>query len=150
MRLCRLPTYPTTTSGPSGDRARDHFRCSHSSRSWAPNAAESMPGEGLLRLQAANVDLGAAEAEARADARAGHFVRFRVQDTGPGIAEEALQRVFERFYRADEARAGGGSGLGLAIVKLLVTLHGGQVEARNHPEGGAVLTVSLPRQPLGP
>ena len=51
LRLCRLPTYPTTTSGPSGDRARDHFRCSQSSRSWAPNAAESMPG-----VQTAAVD----------------------------------------------------------------------------------------------
>lgn len=77
-------------------------------------------------------------------------VTLSVQDTGPGIAEEALHRVFERFYRADEARAGDGSGLGLAIVKLLVTLHGGQVEASNHPQGGTVLTVSLPRQPLRP
>ncbi len=69
-----------------------------------------------------------------------------VQDTGPGIAEEALERVFERFFRADEARSDVGSGLGLAIVKLLVTLHGGQVDVSNHTEGGAVLRVSLPRQ----
>jgi signal transduction histidine kinase len=56
--------------------------------------------------------------------------------------------VFDRFYRADPSRtrpAGSSScGLGLAIVRQIVTAHGGRVEARNHPEGGAWLQVALP------
>lgn len=69
-----------------------------------------------------------------------------VRDTGPGIRREALGRVFDRFYQDDTARLEGGSGLGLAIVESLIGLHGGHVEARNHPEGGAELYVTLPRR----
>jgi signal transduction histidine kinase len=70
----------------------------------------------------------------------------QLSDTGPGIPEEALPRLFDRFYRADgsRARAYGGSGLGLTIAKLLTELHGGTVTAANRPEGGAVFTVTLP------
>ncbi len=72
---------------------------------------------------------------------------LRVRDSGTGIPEDALPRLFERFYRADSsrARASGGSGLGLSIARAIVTLHGGTIEARNHPEGGAEFTVRLPR-----
>ena len=71
---------------------------------------------------------------------------LQVRDHGPGIPETELELVFGRFYRTDEARtrAGGGSGLGLSIVRSLVMLHGGTVTAANHPEGGAVLSLSLP------
>ena len=68
-------------------------------------------------------------------------VTLRVRDTGPGLAEGVEARVFERFYHSDAGSSG--SGLGLAIVKLLVELHGGQVEATNAPEGGAVFRVSF-------
>ena len=73
-------------------------------------------------------------------------VCLRVADQGPGIPEVDLQRIFERFYRVDKARSRetGGTGLGLSIVRHLVGLHGGDVQAANRPEGGAVFTVRLP------
>jgi two-component system, OmpR family, phosphate regulon sensor histidine kinase PhoR len=69
-----------------------------------------------------------------------------VSDEGPGIPEEDLSRVFERFYRVDKSRARdpGGTGLGLAIVKHLVELHKGTVRAENQPDGGARVSVRLP------
>jgi len=68
-----------------------------------------------------------------------------VRDTGPGLPEDDLTRVFERFYRVDKSRARpGGTGLGLAIVKHLVQVMGGTVTAANQPGGGAVFTVRLP------
>jgi two-component system, OmpR family, phosphate regulon sensor histidine kinase PhoR len=81
--------------------------------------------------------------------RRGARIALLVTDTGPGIPEADLPRVFERFYRVDKsrtrgARDPGGTGLGLAIVKHLVELHGGKATAANRPEGGAVLTVELP------
>jgi two-component system, OmpR family, phosphate regulon sensor histidine kinase PhoR len=78
-------------------------------------------------------------------------IRLTVADEGPGIPEQDLPRVFERFYRVDKARSRGeadpgGTGLGLAIVKHLVELHGGRVTAANRPGGGALFTIDLPAQ----
>lgn len=67
-----------------------------------------------------------------------------VEDEGPGIAEEDLPHVFERFYRSEESRAMPGSGLGLSIVHRVVERHAGTVTAGAGPSGGALLTVSLP------
>ncbi|MCC6164127.1 MAG: PAS domain-containing protein [Acidobacteria bacterium] len=78
----------------------------------------------------------------------GNRVRLSVADTGHGIPDAELSRVFERFYRVDKARSreSGGTGLGLSIVRHLVELHGGQVSAGNRTDGsGAVFTVTLPR-----
>ncbi|MGE5244030.1 MAG: ATP-binding protein [Betaproteobacteria bacterium] len=74
-------------------------------------------------------------------------ILLMVSDEGPGIPEADLPRVFERFYRVDKSRARdpGGTGLGLSIVKHLVTLHGGEVRAENRPEGGARVTIAIPR-----
>jgi two-component system phosphate regulon sensor histidine kinase PhoR len=68
-----------------------------------------------------------------------------VEDEGPGIPENDLARVFERFYRVDKSRARdpGGTGLGLAIVRHLVELHGGRVVAANRPSDGAQFTILL-------
>ena len=72
-------------------------------------------------------------------------VALTVSDQGPGIPEEDLSRVFERFYRVDKSRTRdpGGTGLGLAIVKHLVELHGGAVRVENRPEGGARFTITI-------
>ena len=78
--------------------------------------------------------------------RAGMQVQVSVRDYGPGIPEDALPHIFERFYRADRSRsrAEGGSGLGLAIALHLAEAHGGTLVAANLPQGGAVFTLSLP------
>jgi two-component system sensor histidine kinase MprB len=67
-----------------------------------------------------------------------------VRDHGPGIAEEDLPHVFDRFYRAAAARHLPGSGLGLSIVRQVAQSHGGEVAAENAPDGGAVFRLRLP------
>lgn len=69
---------------------------------------------------------------------------LEVRDHGPGIEDHDLPHLFERFYRADSARGSRGAGLGLAIVDKVAGDHGWQVEAGNHPDGGARLAVSFP------
>ena len=88
---------------------------------------------------------GRIELEAHAD---GDRVLLMVGDYGPGIPEQDLARVFERFYRVDKSRTGdpGGTGLGLSIVRHLVELQGGKVSAANRPEGGAIFTIALPHR----
>jgi two-component system phosphate regulon sensor histidine kinase PhoR len=73
-------------------------------------------------------------------------VEFTVEDFGPGIASEHLDRIFERFYRVDKARSrdSGGTGLGLAIVKHIVQAHGGRVWARSELGSGAQFHFTLP------
>jgi signal transduction histidine kinase len=73
-------------------------------------------------------------------------VQLSIHDSGPGIPEQAMPYIFERFYRADKsrARAEGGTGLGLTIARQLARLHGGDLTASNHPSGGAVFTLTLP------
>jgi signal transduction histidine kinase len=74
------------------------------------------------------------------------LLRVAVEDTGPGIPETSLKRVFEEF---EQVREGGrpadkGTGLGLAITKRLVEMHGGIIDAANRPSGGAVFTFTIP------
>jgi two-component system phosphate regulon sensor histidine kinase PhoR len=78
----------------------------------------------------------------------GPHVLLEVADSGPGIPEADLSRVFERFYRVDKARSreSGGTGLGLSIVRHLVELHGGEVRAINRAEGGAIFRIRLPKK----
>jgi two-component system phosphate regulon sensor histidine kinase PhoR len=73
-------------------------------------------------------------------------VEFSVQDFGPGIASEHLERIFERFYRVDKARSreSGGTGLGLAIVKHVVLAHGGRLWAESELGKGATFRFTLP------
>jgi len=72
--------------------------------------------------------------------------RLIVEDDGPGIPSEALERVFDRFYRVDRARSRGqgGTGLGLTIVRHVATAHGGRVWAENRHTGGARFNVVFP------
>jgi two-component system sensor histidine kinase BaeS len=74
-------------------------------------------------------------------------IRFDVLDDGPGFPDGTASRAFERFWRADPARAGTGSGLGLSIVQELAMAHGGIANAENRSEGGARVGVTLPRVP---
>ncbi|MFI5715341.1 sensor histidine kinase [Nocardia sp. NPDC051750] len=74
-------------------------------------------------------------------------VLLEVADTGPGMSPEQAERVFERFYRADDSRSrgSGGSGLGLSIVQALVAAHGGGVAVHSELGRGTTFTVRLPR-----
>lgn len=76
-------------------------------------------------------------------------VRIAVTDSGGGIAPEDLERIFERFYRADRSRRrnGNGSGLGLAISRSVVEAHGGRIWAENAPPAGASFVIELPALP---
>ena len=98
-------------------------------RNLVENAVNYSPEQTDIRLEAV---------------RQGDKCVITVKDSGPGLPQADLTRVFERFYRVDKSRSRPGTGLGLAIVKHLVELHGGTVVAANRPEGGAVFTVTLP------
>jgi signal transduction histidine kinase len=98
------------------------------------NAIKYSPLGGTVRVSAADE---------------GPLVALSVKDDGPGIKEQNLERVFERFYKDDPARAEPGVGLGLAIVKHLVRAHGGTATVESRPGAGATFTVRLPRQFVG-
>ncbi|OLR89935.1 sensor histidine kinase [Actinokineospora bangkokensis] len=72
---------------------------------------------------------------------------IRVADAGPGISDDDLPHVFDRFYRSEEARTLPGSGLGLAIVKSAAERHGGTVYASRSADGGALMAMRLPGEP---
>jgi two-component system sensor histidine kinase BaeS len=95
------------------------------------NAERHTPPEGWITLRAH---------------QSGSVVVVEVADTGPGIAEDDLPSVFDRFWRADKSRnrRTGGSGLGLAIVRQLVEAHGGEVSVASAPGMGATFTIRLP------
>jgi signal transduction histidine kinase len=96
------------------------------------NAVRYTPAGGRIHVQA------------RPD---GREALLTVHDTGIGIPEAALERVFERFYRADEARnrQSGGVGLGLAIARELVTRHGGRIAVTSTEGAGSTFEIRLPR-----
>jgi two-component system phosphate regulon sensor histidine kinase PhoR len=101
------------------------------------NAIKYGRSEGTVRVSARAVDSG--------------YVELCVQDDGPGIPPEALERIFERFYRVDKARSReqGGTGLGLSIVKHIVQNHGGRVWAHSEPGQGAAFYFTLPQDSGG-
>jgi signal transduction histidine kinase len=77
----------------------------------------------------------------------GATAQLEVTDEGPGIPADELERVFERFYRADRGRSAdtGGAGLGLAIARWIVELHGGRIHAAQAEPSGCRIIVELPR-----
>ncbi|WP_435850827.1 ATP-binding protein [Streptomyces roseolus] len=137
----------------------DCVRKTLGSRHWTdPEQVHALLDEGIrARLDPRRFDVvvanlvgnalrhGRAPVTVRVRADGGSTLVVQVSDRGPGIHPDVLPHVFERFYKADPARArSAGSGLGLAITEENVRLHGGTVEAGNHPAGGAVFTVRIP------
>jgi len=81
----------------------------------------------------------------------GHQIELAIQDSGPGLRPQELQRIFDRFYRTDTSRqrdgsVPGGSGLGLAIAKSIVQAHGGQLSAESEAGKGLKVIITLPRK----
>jgi hypothetical protein len=115
----------------------------------APMTDTAAPGS-AARPTRETAATGPARATAPAGVRVGHVVDgpavvVEVRDRGPGFPPEFLPRAFDRFSRADEARArqDGGAGLGLAIVAAIAQAHGGHVTAANRPDGGATVRIIL-------
>lgn len=139
-------------------------------RGWTSSVEASLPGGVVGRVDRRRLDVIVANlvgnalkhgsaggrvtvrSDGNAPAHDGAHVRVTVRpdgievaDSGPGIPEEALPHIFDRFYKADTARSRSeGSGLGLAIAWENARLHGGTIEAANAPSGGAVFTLRLP------
>ena len=129
-------------------------------RNWA-GVCRTVPAGLTVRLDRRRFDVivanlvgnalrhGAPPVTVRASTQAGRAggseLVLEVRDHGPGLPVDAIGHVFDRFYKADSARARSeGSGLGLAIAQENARLHGGRIDAANDPEGGAVFTVRLP------
>ncbi|MGZ8578461.1 MAG: HAMP domain-containing sensor histidine kinase [Actinomycetota bacterium] len=93
------------------------------------NAVRHTPPDGTVRIEAVEDE---------------HGLVVAVEDTGEGIAEVDLARVFEPFFRADPARQGPGSGLGLALAQRIVQAMGGSIAAESRPNSGARFAVELP------
>ena len=77
--------------------------------------------------------------------REGDRIRVRIDDQGPGIPPDELERIFEPFVQSSQTKDGsGGTGLGLAICRRILAVHGGEIHAANRPEGGASFRIELP------
>jgi signal transduction histidine kinase len=104
-------------------------------RNLLDNALRHTPAGGTIQVQAA---------------RAGGQVEVSVSDSGPGVAEADLERIFDRFYRGEQSRrraeggAASGAGLGLAIARGLVHAHRGRIWAEPSPLGGVSVQIRLP------
>ncbi|WP_369032580.1 ATP-binding protein [Streptomyces adonidis] len=141
----------------------DSVRRTLASRAWLDTVETRLPPPGTLRgsLDPRRLDVIVANLVGNAlrhgerpvrlhvygweHADDGRRAVIEVQDSGPGIPEDVLPHVFDRFYKSDTARTRTeGSGLGLAITAENVHLHGGTIQAANGPHGGAVFTVELP------
>jgi two-component system cell cycle sensor histidine kinase/response regulator CckA len=106
------------------------------------NARDAMPHGGRLVVRTAAVDISVEQAEGRLEAKPGRFVCLSVADTGTGMSEAVLARVFEPFYTTKEV--GKGTGLGLATVYGIVKQHGGWLEVESHEGQGSTFRVFLP------
>ncbi|PWI42244.1 ATP-binding protein [Streptomyces sp. ICBB 8177] len=146
--------------------AAETVRKSLQARGWLEQVETELPEDTRVSLDPRRIDVVVANLVGNALRHGGAPVRvtlrttprdedgtgrlvIEVADRGPGIAPEVLPHIFERFYKADAARARSeGSGLGLAIAAENVRLHGGELRAANAPGGGAVFTADMPLRPL--
>jgi signal transduction histidine kinase len=123
---------PLETAAPPGLRLDgDRLRIEQAVGNLVDNALRH--GSGAVRVSAAATD---------------GFVEMHVVDEGPGFPPSFVEHAFERFTRADHARARGGSGLGLSIVRVIAEAHGGTAHATNTEHGGADVWLSLPSTAL--
>jgi nitrogen-specific signal transduction histidine kinase/CheY-like chemotaxis protein len=109
------------------------------------NARDAMPHGGQLHIATEKRSLGAADAQANPEARAGEFVCLSVSDTGTGIAPEHLRRIFEPFFTTKEPDKG--TGLGLATVYGIVKQHQGWIELSSKLGAGTRFDIFLPAIP---
>jgi two-component system sensor histidine kinase MtrB len=131
-------------------------------RGWSEQVHTELPPAVTARLDPRRVDVALANlvgnalrhgeppvsVRLSADPR---WIAFEVRDHGPGLDEAVLPHVFDRFYKANAARARSeGSGLGLAIARENARLHQGDITVTNAPDGGAVFTLRLPRRAPDP
>ena len=98
----------------------------------------------LIRILVENADRHGDGSIELSVVRATDVAEIVVADDGPGIPDGDLERIFDRFYRADPARSGPGFGLGLSIAKTIAEAHGGSIIVENRQGGGAAFTVTLP------
>ncbi len=127
-----VPGVPVTCEGEFGDVSGDDALLRQAILNLARNAAEAAadnPGGGRVILRGEIEQSGAMQGQ-----------RISIADNGPGIPAEALTKIFMPFYTTKT----NGTGLGLAVVQKIVVQHGGTIEARNHPLGGAEFIVWLP------
>ena len=108
------------------------------------NARDAMPHGGRLLISAENVTVDAAFAVTQIDAKAGPYVRLRVQDSGSGIPAEIGDRIFEPFFTTKDVSKG--TGLGLSTSLAIVRSHGGFIRLDSAPGEGALFSVYLPAQ----
>lgn len=126
LQLCKqLPTRPLIVRG-------DHEALREAVENLLSNAVRYTPDGGQVMVRLVETPQEAV---------------IEVEDTGPGIEAQHLERIFERFYRVDRARSRelGGTGLGLSIVKHTALAHGGQVAVESSPGKGSLFRVRLPR-----
>lgn len=126
QRDIRLETGLEKTAEVSGDAQRLRQLL----HNLLENSSRYVESEGVVRLTV----------------EAGEEVTLLLEDSGPGVSEEQLPQLFDRFWRAESsrARATGGSGLGLSICKNIAEAHGGRIEAEHSPLGGLLIRVVLP------
>ena len=127
-----VPGVPITIEGEFGDVSGDDALLRQAILNLARNAAEAVaenPGGGRVIIRGEIEQSGAM-----------HGQRISIADNGPGIPPDALTKIFVPFYTTKA----NGTGLGLAVVQKIVVQHGGTIEARNQPQGGAEFIVWLP------
>jgi len=108
------------------------------------NAAHAMRADGgILKVGLENVDIDDAEAAGYTDLNAGSYLRLTIGDTGPGIAPDILNRIFDPYFTTKEKEKG--TGLGLAVAHGIVKVHKGSIIVNNDPGKGAAFHVYLPR-----
>ncbi len=127
--------------GPAGSRVRgDSEQLRRALLNIVLNAVQAMPQGGKLTIGCRTRSLSAAARQMLGHSRNGTWLEIAVKDSGPGIEESDIPRIFNPFYTTKEK----GTGLGLAIAAKIVEAHRGQITAHNSSKGGAVFVISLP------